>query len=68
MYEVGELSMMMVSRRSRPTWERSWKCQLGDMYGTSRTATYFHIVALMIVATFAEKPVVDYFVNVKLVQ
>lgn len=23
MYDVGELSIMIVSRRSRPTWERS---------------------------------------------
>lgn len=28
MYEVGELSMMIVSRRSRPTWDKSCELEL----------------------------------------
>jgi hypothetical protein len=54
MYEVGELSMMMVSRRSRPTWDRS--CEgISSEYGYSAESfVYLDIVALVIVATFSK--------------
>lgn len=69
MYEVGELSMMMVSLRSRPICERS--CRVLARYmqvavGTSCPDLY--VVALMVVATFAEKPVVNNAVDVELVE
>ena len=67
MYDVGELSMMMVSLRSRPIWERSYgesACKQGCQVG----GAYLDIVALMVVATLSEEAVMNDAVNVQLIQ
>ena len=68
MYEVGELSMMMVSRRSRPTWERSFSRVSGVHLMNLWARTDLYVIALMIVTAFAEEAMMDYFVDVKLVK
>jgi hypothetical protein len=60
--------MMMVSLRSRPSWERSYNYVSKAAWGSHRLATYLDIVALMVEATLAEQPVVDNMVDVELVQ
>jgi len=67
MYDVGELSMIMVSLRSRPICDRSCKCyfELGDHY---KGSSYLHVVTLVVVTTFAEKPVMYNAVDIQLIQ
>jgi hypothetical protein len=68
MYEVGELSMMMVSASSRPTWERScYRVRNLQFLGIAYN-TYLDIVALMVITTFTEQAVMHYTVNVELVE
>lgn len=67
MYEVGELSMMIVSRRSRPTCERSL-CGLAGSSIRMKNYTHLDIVSLMVVAAFPEQPVVHDVVDIKLVK
>ena len=60
MYEVGELSMMIVSFKSRPTCERSCTTSASHLlFATVNVDSYLHIVALVVVTAFSEKPVVD---------
>jgi len=54
MYDVGELSMMMVSFRSRPTWERSWKCCVSCGKWRENENTDLDIIPLVVIAAFAE--------------
>ena len=66
---MGELSMMMVSRRSRPTCERS----LTDISSRSSRDqrsmdTNLDIVALMVVAALTEQPMVNDLVDIQLVK
>ena len=64
MYEVGELSIMMVFLRSLPTWERSCKSQ----HARAVRRPYLDIVSLVVVAALAEEPVVHDAVYVELIQ
>ena len=78
MYEVGELSMMIVSRRSRPTWERSYnknaivskrlhpivKATSSKYQVYKESVSYLYIVPLMVVAALPEKPMVNDTMNV----
>lgn len=71
MYEVGELSMMIVSRRSRPIWDRSCRGVRGSIVKTSTTSgntTNLDVVALMVVTALSEQAMVDDLVNVQLIQ
>lgn len=68
MYDVGELSMMMVSRRSRPICDRSWGMVRFMIDILEYTSTYLHVVTLVIVTTLTEKPVMYDTVDVQLVQ
>lgn len=67
MYDVGELSMMIVSLRSRPICERSCD-RLALSKRRQHWQSYLDVVALVVVATFAEQPVVNNAVDVKLVE
>lgn len=68
MYEVGELSMMMVSRMSRPIWERSYTLVSYSESRQVQERTDLDIVPLVIVATVPKQPVMDNIVNVQLIQ
>ena len=67
-YEVGELSMMIVSLRSRPICERS--CDVCQYLADTKQgrASYLYVIALVVVATFAEESVVDNAMDIKLVE
>lgn len=67
MYDVGELSMMMVSLRSRPICDKSYnyqKCARANI----RSVAYLDIISLVVVATFTEKSVVHNTVDIKLIE
>ena len=66
MYDVGELSMMMVSLRSRPICERS--CLVLVTNGEKGRRTNLDVVALVVVTAFTEKSVVHDVVDIELVQ
>lgn len=66
---MGELSIMMVSRRSRPTCERSLTKVSGQSSQEQRPVdTNLDVVALMVVAALAEKPMMNNLVNIQLVK
>lgn len=63
--------MMMVSLRSRPTWERSFSRSSAierKSLGVGTKTAYLYIVALMVIAIFAKQSVMDDMVDVKLVE
>lgn len=67
MYDVGELSMMMVSLRSRPICDKSCNCQRSAR-ANIRSVAYLDIISLVVVATFTEKSVVHNTVDIKLIE
>lgn len=60
--------MIMVSFRSRPIWDRSYPLIRLNFRTLSEPSSYLHIIALMIVTAFTEKPMVYNTVDVKLIQ
>lgn len=67
MYDVGELSMIMVSRRSRPTWDKSY-CSLVTRTIEALRPTHLDIVPLVVVAAFPEQAMVHNVVYIELVK
>ena len=66
---MGELSIMMVSRRSRPTCERSLtKVSRQSSQEQRPVDTNLDVVALMVVAALTEKPMMNNLVNIQLVK
>ena len=66
---MGELSIMMVSRRSRPTCERSLtKVSRKSSQDQRPNNTNLDVVALMVVAALTKKPMMNDLVNVQLVK
>lgn len=68
MYEVGELSIIMVSFKSRPICERSYTPVSVQAVAVSRDITYLHVIALVVVTAFTEKSVVYDTVDIELVK
>ena len=69
MYDVGELSIMIVSFKSRPICERSWNQVSVRAVGTSSVmTTYLYVIALVVITTFSEKSVVYNTVDIELVE
>lgn len=70
MYEVGELSIMIVSFKSRPTWERSYQIiSTANERGLWRKMlTNLDVVALVVVATFPKQAMMHDVVNIQLVE
>ena len=64
MYEVGELSMMIVSRRSRPTWERSCGFSAKNEVVNDSWMPYLDIVPLMIITTVPKQSMMDNIMDV----
>jgi hypothetical protein len=61
--------MMMVSLRSRPSWERSYEpCKQVYLRSLTNWPANLDIVALVVEATLSEQSVVDDVVDVELVQ
>ncbi len=61
--------MMMVSRSSRPIWERSYIVILGQAGANMNIfTTDLDVVSLMVVAALSKQSMVDDVVNVELVQ
>lgn len=59
--------MIMVSLRSRPIWERS--CHRVSRWVVEEIEwTDLDIIALVIITTFAEKPVVNHTMDIELVK
>ena len=61
MYEAGELSMMIDDSMSRPSWDRSYRCQI-DAGGVheKQVKTYLDVVALVIVTALSEETMSDH--------
>lgn len=73
MYEVGELSMMIVSRRSRPTCDRSLVAVSSHIHLSSgkrkkEEKTDLDIISLVVITAVSEQAVVDNIVNVQLIK
>lgn len=69
MYEVGELSIIIVSLRSRPTWDRSCNVSaIAQCLTCNSLNTYLDVVTLVVVATLAEQAVMDDLVYIKLIK
>ena len=69
MYDVGELSIMIVSFKSRPICERSWNQVSVRVVATSSAiTTYLYVIALVVITTFSEKSVVYNTVDIELVE
>lgn len=68
MYDVGELSMMMVSRMSRPIWERSYALVSYREFRYIKEKTDLDVVPLVIVAAVPKQSVVDNIMDVQLIQ
>jgi hypothetical protein len=67
-YDVGELSMMIVSFRSRPTWDRSYNKRERWSLQACAAGTYLDVVSLVIITAFSEQTVMNNSMNVQLVQ
>ena len=68
MYDVGELSIIIVSFKSRPICERSCIEVSVRTVATYRTVTtYLYVIALVVITAFAEESVVYNAVDIKLV-
>lgn len=65
MYDVGELSIMIVSLRSRPTCDKS--CEILAHFNSDKCEYYLDVVSLMIVTTFSEQTVMNNAVNIQLI-
>ena len=69
MYDVGELSIMIVSFKSRPICERSCiQLSVRTVLTSPVTTTYLHVVALVVITTFSEKPVSNDLMDIQFVQ
>ena len=69
MYDVGELSIMIVSFKSRPICERSWiELSVRTEVTSSVLTTYLYVIALVVITTFSEKSVVYNTVDIELVE
>jgi len=66
MYDVGELSMMMVSFKSRPTCDRSCRVTVSHklLQSLNHEELYLYVVSLVVVTTLAEESMVHDSVNV----
>lgn len=66
---MGELSIMIVSFKSRPICERSWNQVSVRVVATSSAmTTYLYVIALVVITTFSEKSVVYNTVDIELVE
>ena len=69
MYDVGELSIMIVSFKSRPICERSCiQLSVRTVLTSPVTTTYLYVVALVVITTFSEESVVYNTVDIELVE
>ena len=70
-YEVGELSIIIVSLRSRPTWERSQPQNQYHQFSDTaafRGVTNLDIIPLVVITAFPKQPMVYHFMYVQLVE